>query len=249
MSVTTSKATGTTHDPVGVARSAADIRARFPVACVECPAARIGCFEDAVGAGKPACRFVKRALGARDPVPTAWASDYALVLVRRGVVVRTRAPQDGPSVAIDCVGPGAALPLAPNAIEIGYAATEVLVCLYPRVGLDETLAREPRTALDLILALAGALERVELLAEARGQRSADSRVARVLAVLADRLTPPERRDKLPLGLQQRDLARLAGVRPESFCRTLGKLERAGIVRRLPEGLQIERHDQLAAFKG
>ncbi len=226
-----------------------DPKARFPVACLDCPAARVGCFDVAVGLGTSPCRFVKGALSARAPVPTSWADGYGLLLVRRGVVVRTRAPKNGPSVAIDCVGPGAVLPLTSDAVEIGYAATEVLVCLYPRGGLEETLAQEPATARDLIVALTGALERVELLAEARGQRSADTRVARVLSVLADKLAPPQRRDRLPAGLQQRDLARLAGVRHESFCRALGKLERAGIVRRLPEGLHIEQYDQLATFDG
>lgn len=240
---------GVADDALGTPRSIADLRARFPAACLDCPAARVGCFEVAVGYGTSPCRFVKGTLSARAPIPVSWSDDYTLVLVRRGVVVRTRAPSDGPSVAIDCVGPGGVLPLAKQAVEIGYAATEVLVCLYPRVGLEETLVNEPRTALDLIFALTGALERVELLAEARGQGTADARVARVLAVLADKMMPPIRREKFPSGLQQRDLARLAGVRHESFCRALGKLERAGIVRRMSEGLQIERYEELAAFKG
>lgn len=54
---------------------------------------------------------------------------------------------------------------------------------------------------------------------------------------------------LPSGLQQRDLARLAGVRHESFCRSLGKFERAGLVKRAPEGLRIERHDDLVELAG
>ena len=224
---------------------AAEPSARFPGACVDCPAARVGCFGTAVGSTTTPCRFLKATVHARAPIPAAWSEDYALLLVRRGVVVRTRAPKEGPSVAIDCAGAGSVLPLASGALEIGYAATDVLVCLHPRVGLSEALAREADTAHDMIVALAAALERVERLAEARGQSTVDERVARVLAVVAATLTPPERRDRFPSGLPQRDLARLAGVRHESFCRSLGKLERAGHIRREPDGLVITDHDALA----
>ena len=237
------------HHEALVPATSDEVRTRFQPACIDCPAARSGCFGTAVGDGSTPCRFVKGTVHARAPIPTAWPERYALALVRRGVVVRTRAAKEGPSVAVDCVGPGAVLPLSEHAIEIGYAATEVRVCLYPRVGLEQTLAREAETGRDIIFGLTASLERVERLAEARGQATADERVARVLAVIADTLAPPLRRDRLPAGLQQRDLARLAGVRHESFCRALGRLERAGLIRRDPDGLRIERHDELLAVAG
>lgn len=221
----------------------------FHGACVDCPAARVGCFEAAVGGDVSPCLFVKGRVTARAPIPTAWSSEFALVLVRRGVLVRTRATRNGASVPVDCAGPGTVVGLAPAAQEIGYAATDVLVCLYPRAPLEHAVARHADTARDVIAGLAASLERVERLAEARGQATLDARVARVLTVIAETVAPPERRAVLPSGLQQRDLARLAGVRHESFCRVLGKLERAGLVRREPEGLVIERHDELAAFAG
>lgn len=237
------------HHDVLMPATLDDARARLTPACIDCPATRGGCFGTAVGDGSTPCRFVKGTVHARAPIPTTWPERYALALVRRGVVVRTRAGRDGPSVAVDCVGPGAVLPLSEHAVEIGYAATEVLVCLYPRVGLVETLAREAETGRDIIFGLTASLERVERLAEARGQSTADERVARVLAVIADTLAPPHRRDRLPAGLQQRDLARLAGVRHESFCRALGRLERAGLIRRDPDGLCIDRHEELLAVAG
>jgi len=217
--------------------------------CVDCPTARTRCFEVAVGAGSSSCRFVKSTLSARAPIPSAWSTEYALVLVRRGVLVRTRSPKDGPSIAIDCVGPGSSLPLSPTPDDVGYAATEARVCLYPRAGLDRALAGEQGTARDVIGVLGRALDRVERFAAARGHGAVDARIARVLAVIADTLSPPRRSERLPPGLQQRDLARLAGVRHESFCRAIGKLERAGMVRREAEGLSILAHDALATFAG
>jgi len=223
-----------------------ETRPRFSSNCVDCPAARVGCFHGAVGDGVSPCRFVKATLAARAQVPVAWAERYAFALVRRGVLIRTRTGGSGPPVSIDCAGPGAHVPWPAGAGELGYAATDVLVCLYPRNGVMDDLEREPRATRDTIEGLACALDRVERLAEARGQSSAEERVARVLAVLADTLSPPVRRARLPSALQQRDLARLAGVRHESFCRILGKLERAGIVQRSTEGLEITRHDDLLA---
>jgi CRP-like cAMP-binding protein len=152
-------------------------------------------------------------------------------------------------VAIDCAGPGAILPFPSAALELGYAATDVLVCLYARDGLEHALASDPVTSREVYEGLAAALDRVERLAEARGQAKAEDRVARVISVVADTLSPPVRRDHLPAGLQQRDLARLAGVRHESFCRILGKLEKAGTIARHEGALRIEHHEALAASAG
>ncbi len=223
-----------------------EARPRFHANCVDCPAARVGCFEGAVGDGASPCRFVKATLSARAQIPVAWAERYAFALVRRGVLIRTRAGGSGPPVSVDCAGPGALVPWPTSARELGYAATDVLVCLYARDGVAEDTEREPSATRDTLDGFARALDRVERLAEARGQSSAEDRVARVLAVIADTLSPPVRRVRLPSALQQRDLARLAGVRHESFCRILGKLERAGVVQRSTEGLEIARHDELLA---
>jgi CRP-like cAMP-binding protein len=163
------------------------------------------------------------------------------------VLVRTRSGRQGSAVAIDCVGPGAGLPLAAARGDVGYAATDALVCLYPRMGMDAALTTERGTARDVIALISRALDRVERLAEARGGATLDARVASVIAVIAETSSPPHRRERLPIGLQQRDLARLAGVRHESFCRALGRLERSGIVRRETDGLWIRDHEALVSF--
>ena len=123
-----------------------EARPRFHANCVDCPAARVGCFETAVSDGTTSCRFVKATLSARVQIPPSWAERYAFALVRRGVLIRTRAGGSGPPVSIDCAGPAALVPWPASAGELGYAATDVLACLYLRAGVDEDLAREPRAA-------------------------------------------------------------------------------------------------------
>ena len=61
---------------------------------------------------------------------------------------------------------------------------------------------------------------------------------RALDTLADTLSPSRRRDRIPAGLQQRDLAHLLGMRHETVCRALGTLEHKGAVMREPDGLRI-----------
>lgn len=220
--------------------------------CVDCPATRVGCFHGLVPAvsereGASSCGFVKATLPARASLPLAWAERHAFVLVRRGVMVRVRGDASGEVAAIDCAGPGAyvALPEGPELRELGYAATDLMVCLCPRDVAAHFLRHDPQHALDVVTAMAGALERIERLAFARAQTTAERRVASLLAAIADTLAPPRRKERLPYGLQQRDLARLAGVRHESFCRVLGDLERRGLVRRDRDGIEILDHDGLA----
>ncbi len=214
------------------------VQPHFPAACVACPAARIGSFRNWVNDGTRACRFVKSAIAARRSLPRSWASDYAFALVRRGVIIRTRAEACGVDVAIDCAGPGTLVPWTEDAAQLGFAATDVLVCLFPREGFAEALTHDPAGAHEIIEGMGAALTRVERYAEARGQRSAEARVLATLSVLTDTLSPPERRTRLPASFQQRDLAMLAAVRHESVCRVLGKLEREGRVQRSSEGLCV-----------
>lgn len=211
-----------------------------PVAvCVDCPSHRVGAFEEQVGGSSSQCRFVKASVAARAPLPPGWSDRYAFALVRRGVMVRTRGSDHRASVAIDCAGPGAFVALPRGARELGYAATDLLVCLYERDRLEETLARDPQLARDLNLGVYAALERVERLAEARGRPRAEDRVAGVLEAVADTFSPPDRRGELPAGLSQRDLARLASVRHESFCRALKKLEQNRTISRAGGRLRVE----------
>lgn len=212
------------------------VRPHFPTACVACPAARIGSFRNWVNDGTRACRFVKATIPARRPLPRSWAEDYAFALVRRGVIIRTRSEACAMDVAIDCAGPGTLVPWAADVSQIGFAATDVLVCLFPREGFAEALTHDPEGAHEIIEGMGAALTRVERYAEARGQRSAEMRVLAALSVLADTLSPPERKTRLPASFQQRDLAMLAAVRHESVCRVLGKLEREGRVMRSSDGL-------------
>ncbi|MFW6023663.1 MAG: Crp/Fnr family transcriptional regulator [Myxococcota bacterium] len=219
-------------------------------ACPDCPATRLHVFEPLVLDGS--CRFRCVALTARRPVPGHWFSSYRLGLVRRGVLVRQRVDRQGRVTAVDAAGPGCLFVLGEPAeastasVSTGYAATDLLVCLLSRETLEQSLA-EADTGRDLIQMQDAALERVERLADARGRSTAEARVAAVLCTLADTLSPPRQRDRIPADFQQRDVANLAGIRHETVCRTLGELERRGSVLRDSDGLQILDRELLEAL--
>ncbi len=206
-------------------------------ACPDCPAARLGVLGPLL-ARAPACAFEVAALAAHAPAPASWGERYALGLVRRGVLIRQRRVAATP-VAIDAAGPGCAFPVeaAPSDRATDYAATDVLVCLLPRSAMDRALER-PELARDLFGLMQASLDRVERLTAARGAQGVRERVSSLLCVLSDTLSPPRQRERLPADLQQRDLARLVGVRHETFCRVLGELEREGAVQRATDGLVI-----------
>ncbi len=203
--------------------------------CPDCPGARLGRFEALIGADKPSCAFETVKVPARAFVPPGWAERHAFGLVRRGVLIRQRA-EGGSTVAVDAAGPGCVVPLEAGA-SADYAATDLLVCLMPRAVFERALA-DAAVGRDLIDMQASTLSRVERLAAARGAASVRERVVQLLCALADTLSPPRRRERLPAGLQQRDLARLVGVRHETFCRVLGELEREGAIERDPDGLRL-----------
>lgn len=223
--------------------------APYTAACVDCPAGRVGSFEQIVAeTAQMPCAFVKGQLAARAPLPLSWAERHAFVLVRRGVLVRHRADELGGAVATDCAGPGCfvSFPTELASADLGYAATELLVCLCPRDTAEHLVDSSPTATRDVVRGMSAAIDRIERFSHARAQSSATGRVAATLACVADTLAPPRRRATLPSGLQQRDLARLAGVRHESFCRALGELESRGLVKRSTDGIEILRHDELAA---
>ncbi len=223
--------------------------APYTAACVDCPAGRIGGFQEVVAeTAQLPCAFVKGQLASRAPVPLAWPERHAFALIRRGVLVRYRADELGGAIATDCAGPGCfvSFPTELASADVGYAATELLVCLCPRDTADRLVDTSPTATRDVVRGMGAAIDRLERFAYARAQSSATARVAATLVCVADTLAPPRRRATLPSGLQQRDLARLAGVRHESFCRALGELEGRGLVKRSSDGLEILRHAELAA---
>lgn len=216
----------------------------YAAACPDCPGARLGTFEEIVGATKRACAFETVTVEARAFVPPSWSERYAFGLVRRGVLIRQRVDTAGRAIAVDAAGPGCIFPIEerdPESAESApcdYAATDLIVCVLPRAAFEQALATTKNVGREMLAMQHAALRRVERLTQARGAATVRERVASLLCVLADTLSPPRRRERLPAGLQQRDLARLLGVRHETFCRVLGDLEREGAIRRDPDGLLL-----------
>lgn len=212
--------------------------------CPDCPATRVGVLGPMVES-EEGCAFRCVSLEAREPLPPRWASSYGLLLVRRGIVVRQRSDVSGRASAIDVAGAGAAIPLVEGADAFqGYAVSDALVCLCPRRRVRAAL--DVASAKDLLVLHVAALDRIERLVEARGRPTALARVAALLSVLAETLSPPRRLDAIPAALQQRDLAALLGMRHESVCRAIRLLIRRGLVARERDGLRIVDADALQA---
>lgn len=218
------------------------VEAPYRGACPDCPAARMEVFEPLVRGGKGLCQFPCVAVTARSTMPARWPESYAFLLVRRGVLVRQRIDARGRASAVDAAGPGCLVAFESRedraAASSGYAATDALVCLLPRDAYDGILSRGGDDARDLIGLHSQAMERLERLAHARSHQDAVSAVAAMLLTLADTLTPPRPRDRIPVGLQQRDIAALLGIRHETVCRALTHLETSGAVARDPDGIRI-----------
>lgn len=207
--------------------------------CPDCPALRHHLLEGLVD--RPTgCAFRCLPIEARQPLPTRWRGEYSLALVRRGIIVRQRVDGTGRATSIDIAGPGSAIPIASLGEDgaSGYAVDDVLLCLAPTGVLDATVAEGNKGARDVVTAHGSMMERVERIAEARGQLAANARVGRLLLALSDTLIPERQLMTLPSSIQQRDLAALLALRHESVCRSIASLERRKVVQRGPQGLAI-----------
>jgi hypothetical protein len=214
--------------------------------CPDCPATRNGVLEQLVDRGRERCAFRCLVVGARQPLPPQWFGSYGLALVRRGVVVRQRVDADGSVTALDAIGPGGAMPLSEggDASYAGYAADDALLCLCPRRPLRAAIDAGAPAAAQVVTLYSAALDRVERIVRARSRPTALARVASLLCVLADTLSPPRRLECVPAALQQRDLAALLAMRHESVCRAIKCLARRRVLARTGEGIRLLDRTQL-----
>lgn len=165
-------------------------------------------------------------------------------------MIRQRVDAQGRATAVDVAGPGCLVSLAEPkgpTHAAAYAATRMLVCLAPNRVLDEELCGTNDTAEDMVRMQSEAIDRLERIADARGRSTVQGKVAALLCTVADTLSPPTRREAIPSGLQQRDMAALLGVRHESVCRVLRKLAARGAIYRDPEGIRLLDRELLEAL--
>ncbi len=213
-------------------------------ACPDCPATRAKLLEGLVE--RPSgCAFRCLSVAARDVLPARWGEEYAIALVRRGIVVRQRVDASGRATAIDIAGPGSAIPLGDAST--AYAVEDAMLCLCPAEIVDAGVEGGSFVARDVVRAQSAMLARVERLAEARGRPSMTSRVAALLLTLSDVLSSWRRLDTIPASIQQRDLAALLALRHESVCRAMTSLVRAGAIARTPGGMFIASRGALEAL--
>lgn len=219
--------------------------------CPDCPA-RNTPIADTPSDPTKKCLLQCNRITAREPFPMCWFETFSFGVVRRGVVVRERVEPGGSSVAIDAVGAGALLPLAMVGMggargdfAGGYAASEALICMLPRASFDALFAGVSSSLTELFQLQEHTRMRVERIAAARGALSASERMFLLLCALADTLRPARTEvDLVPSDLQQRDLAALAGIRPESACRIIRQLTRERAIERGADGIRILRDGAL-----
>ncbi|MFO0695067.1 MAG: hypothetical protein U0230_16020 [Polyangiales bacterium] len=77
---------------------------------------------------------------------------------------------------------------------------------------------------DLLEFQGEAIERLERIADARGRASGPEKVAAMLEVLGETVTQRDGSPRLLSNLQQRDLAALLQLRPETVSRALRRIE-------------------------
>lgn len=208
--------------------------------CPDCFAARRGMLAGILGSADAPCLLHSLSIETRTELPQIWFERYAFAVVRRGIVVRQRMDARGDRVAVDAAGPGCLLPLrmASGAeASTGYAASRLVVCVYPYATLDPAVAAEPALR-DLLRLQQQALDRLERIAAARGRSSAIDQVLCLLEALLESVAPLREGEPRPVALSQRDMALLLRLRPETVCRALRALERKGAIARTGEGWTV-----------
>ena len=198
--------------------------------CPDCPAELTGLLLGLVRDCSPKrCPMVVQPVEARHTLPSVWAERHPFAIVRRGWVMRFRADGRGNQTAVDVAGSGALVPLRSSSAprdrrRCASPASRTLLCFCPEGDVAPSRG-DASTAYDLVQLHREALERVERIADARGREGARAKVAALLATLADlRTDASPTPGRLPEGLQQRDIAALLQIRPETVCRALRALE-------------------------
>jgi CRP-like cAMP-binding protein len=211
----------------------------------DCPATRGVGLNDLVRPPGSSCRLSAFSIEPREFLPDIWNGRYSFALVRRGCLIRMRTDAQGRSTAVDVVGPGGAFRLpddkesALEGVSSGYAVSRVLLCVSDDHTVQDALRSGGQSAVDLHDCDKRALERMELLADARGRATAISKVAALLCVLAGGITTLGReRDSIPSGFLQRDLAALVSIRHESVCRALRDLETRGLIAQTRDDIRL-----------
>lgn len=178
---------------------------------------------------------------------------HALYVISRGLVETTMLDADGHRQVTGFHFPGDFVGLDALHERAHVCTAAALVASHVRVlplhRLDTLVARMPRLRDQIESLVSKNLAEHEQLLMVVNQRSATARVAIFLLSLSCRLG----RDGLPatdirLEMSRSDIANYLGLAKETVIRTLGALDRAGVVHRSTDGkaLRIMHPDRLAA---
>lgn len=217
--------------------------------CIDCPAQRGDILKALIGDTTHECAFDTQSIEARAQLKLTSLNPGDLVMVRRGMLIRTRMDASGHAIAVDALGSGASF-VVPEDTErsCAYAVDRTLYCTISGPSLLAGLRPDDAGLSDLHELHRAIQARLERFSDARGRATVRARVAATLCTLADTMSPPQgRRAQLPSALLQRDIAALASTRHESVCRILREFSESGLVEHGPDGINILNHEGLNAI--
>lgn len=160
-----------------------------------------------------------------------------LYLIVDGQVLLTRSVADGQAHAIDLLGPGdlfgeGALQEDARWPATARAMTPVSTHVLPAAQLLGLAQYYPQVAGHLFRLLGARLERAHRGAELAKTSCARERTLRLLQLLAEYHGQRDGKEVwLPISLTQAQLGQLAQLKRETIVRTLGELEKRGMIRR------------------
>ena len=170
-------------------------------------------------------------------VKTGWLFGYTVLEDGRRQVLQLHFPGD-------IVGlPDLAFKHATTGLQ---SATEVVLCPFPKSGLDDVLTKSP--TLTALLMSIGMVDHVVLLDRIRlvGRMSAKERIAHLLLEIMCRLriTNPGMEAEFRMPLTQDVIGDAVGLTNVYVSRTLGELEQEGFIQRSEGRVQIARENEL-----
>src|SRR5690606_31051085 len=146
----------------------------------------------------------------------------------------------GERVSVDAAGPGSFLPLrlaAGPETSAGYAASRLIVCIYPYESIDADVADE-KTLRDLFGLQQQALDRLERIAAARGRHPAVDQVHTMMEALRSTMAPLHEGVPGHIDLSPRVIAHPLRPRTETVCRALRSLERERVIERSTDSFSL-----------
>lgn len=196
----------------------------------------------------------RRACG--DIVIAPWQTPDAIFILKRGSVRLSRVDESGARLTVAILDTGAVFGesrlLGQGASDVTVEAMDdCLVCTVPTAQMRELMHRFPTVALNLAEFLGNRLRRSHELAHELAYWNVHRRIARQVALLAERYGRPTLTGDVIVDrvVTQSDLAEMVGATRQTVSESLSTMTRLGIVGRRRRRLVVRDADALAGFDG